>query len=230
MKSWIFPVILFLAIGGVFLYQRHEISSLRHELEKTRVVVGSLPSNVVTQSILEDNVLRLTKRIEGTDSVIVETQYVPVESSVIHTVKIDSTALSELETAQIQLAELEESMLIVADTARVEELRQHIENLQRMLYTTKVDFDTHGWCLEPCFVGGIDSNVEGVYGGGARLYYLNRFGLGVQGTVNENQTGSVGGFFDYRVPKHETLAPYVSGDYDFNSEKIKGEIGIHVYF
>ncbi len=188
----------------------------------------TLPDDIVTTAILNKHILTAMSRVDG-DSVIVETHYVPVESEVQYIVRTDTLAMGELEQAQIALAYLRENMYTEEDSARVVELELSISNLQRMLYTIEVDYDTHGWCFEPALEVGGDSNLDLGFGGALRLYYLGRWGIGIKASVTRNEEASVGIYGDYRIRGWENVAPFGSLQYDFMNEQIKGAIGLHFY-
>jgi len=228
-KNWL--VFLLIAIVGIaFFYQKNKITNLQNELIEMQLSTGNLAEEVVSLMTFDDNILTKISRIDGTDTTIVERIYVPVETEVITTVTLNQEALTQLEEAQILLDSLMLEASTPEDTIRIAELEEAILNLQRNLYVTKVEFDNKGWCAEPCLVGGIDSNISGMYGIGARLYFSGRFGFGIQATLDEEEHGSLGLYGDWRIPKHETIAPYGALDYDFDREKAKLGVGIHIYF
>jgi len=229
MKNW--PIFLLIAIVGItFFVQQNKISNLESELLETQFITGNLAEDVVSLAVMDGNMLTKISRVEGSDTTIVETVYVPVESEVQYITTIDSVAFGELEQAQLLLAQLEQNMATTADSAAVDSLRNAITNLQRMVYVTKVEYDNSGWCLEPTVMGGLSSNLTFPYGGGARLAYIGRWGIGVQGSYDSEQEARVGVFCDYRIPKWEGLAPFGAVEYNIEREKFEGSIGIHVYF
>ncbi|MCK4821075.1 hypothetical protein KA005_35250, partial [bacterium] len=144
-------------------------------------------------------------------------------------------ALTQLEQTQLLLWQLQQNVHNSADSARIDSLNIAIRNLRRNLYITEIDFDSHGFCCVPEVGIGVDTDLNPNIEAGVRLYYINRFGIGVHGAVEiptdstESWDGSVGIFFDGRISGLENTAWYGSIDRDFPARQFKGMVGIHVY-
>lgn len=236
MKSWLAIAVIVAVVVISFFVLCNTIAGLRNDLRKVRAIAEDLPDDVVTMSVMDNHILKEISRIDGTDSLIIETNYVPFESEVVTTVVLNEEALTQLEQTQLLLWELRQNVQNSADSARIDSLNIAIRDLRRNLYITDVDYDTHGFCFVPEVGVGVDTDLNPNIEAGARLYYINRFGIGLQGALEipsdstESWSGAVGLFGDWRIPGLDNAA--LSGSpllYDFSDEKIKGMIGIHVY-
>ncbi len=235
MKNWLAIVVIIAVVVIAFFVQCNTISGLRNDLLKVRAIAEDLPENVVTASIMENYILKEISRIDGTDSLIIETNYVPLETEVITTVILNEEALMQLEQTQLLLWQLRQNVQNSADSARIDSLDIAINNLKRTLYIVDVDYDTHGFCLVPEAGVGIDTDLNPNIEAGARLYYINRFGIGLHGALEipsdstEKWEGAAGVFFDWRIKGLENTAPFGSILYDFPDQQIKFMVGGHVY-
>lgn len=229
-KEWVPPIILFTIIGIVFLIQRGRITNLQQDLYKSQAITGNLAEDIVSVSTVSDNILTKISRINGTDSVIVETQYVPVESEIQYITRIDTVAMGQLEQAQLLLAQLEQQMKTVADSVKVDSLRTAIMNIQRMLTITEVEFDTHGLTLSPSIGVGLNVESDIEYSGMFRFYYWNRWGANVYVGYSDTEDITVGGAIDYRIPGMENTSGRIGIGHNCTDDKLGGFVGIGVYF
>lgn len=229
-KEWMLPFIVIGIIGLIFYIQNGKIQSLTDELNLVYQTAGVLREDVVSLITFDDHILTKMSRVNGTDTVVVERVYIPVESTIEYITTIDTVAMGKLEQAQILLVQLEQEMATTADSLAVDSLRTAIFNLQRMVHVVKVEYDSYGGCTEPCLVGGINSNISGVYGLGVRLLYVGRFGAGLQATIDKEEKGAIDIFGDYRIPGRESLAPYGSFGYNLGKKEWQLGAGAHIYF
>ena len=235
MKKWLAIVGIVAGIVIAFFVLCNTISGLKNELRKVRAIAEDLPEDVITMSVMDQHILKEISRIDGTDSTVVEMRYVPMESEVITTVILNEEALTQLEQTQLLLWQLKQNVHNSADSARIDSLDIAIHNLRRNLYITEIDFDSHGFCAVPEIGIGCDTDLNPNIEAGVRLYYFNRFGIGVHGAVEiptdstESWDGSAGIFFDGRIPGLENTAGSGSILYDFPAQQVKGMVGVHVY-
>lgn len=231
----IFPYVLLSILGLLLVQARCDISGLHDTIENLpQAKPYQLPDDVVMMAELDKNVLSIIQR-EGGDSTYVINHYIPAESSIEYITQVDTVALGRLEEAYILLHHLEAAVETASDSARVDSLRVAIQNIERDLYNIGIEYDTHGFCFVPEVGASVDTDFNANIEGGARLYYINRFGLGIHGAVEiptdstEGWDGSVGLFGDWRVPNFDNVAIFGSVDYDFPEKKVKGMLGAHIY-
>lgn len=229
----IIPYILIGVLGVMFVQARCD---LMRDISNNTPVPYILPDDVVMQAEFKNHILQLARRIDG-DSSYVITTYIPTESTIEYIVRTDTLALGRLENAYILLAQLKYRMETASDSARVDSLEVAILNLQRALYVFDVEYDTHGTCLVPEVGVGLDTDARFNIEAGARLYYINRFGIGLHGAMavpadsSGSWGGSVGIFGDWRIPGFDNSALFTSLDHEFPSARLidKAMLGIHIY-
>jgi hypothetical protein len=231
-------VLMVLALGA--LSYMNVMSSCEIRELKDSQVTGLQPTgdnlagDVISLAQIDDRIMRAINRV-GPDSVFISETYIPSESQIQYIVRTDTVAMGQLEEAQALLARLEAEMETRSDSLAVEELKAAIARLQLAVVTTEIKYDTHGTCLVPEVGIGLDTDAALNIEAGARLYYWQRFGLGVHGMAGipaesgGDWSGSAGVFADYRIPRWDNVAAFLSGDYDFAERKIQGTIGVHVY-
>jgi hypothetical protein len=205
------------------------------EQEQHTIKPYVLPDNVITTGELEGHVLKIISRVGGDTTYVVSENYIPPETSVEYVIRTDTLAMEELEAAQQALWELQQQALSPEDSLRLDSLEQEITRISRTLTSADIDYRTHGFCLFPELGVGVDTDFRPNIQGGARLYFIKRFGLGLHaaGQIPVDSTqqwrASLGAFGDYRIPGWDNSAVFGSLDYEFGQEQFKAMFGLQVY-
>lgn len=230
-------IIAYVLLGfmAFFLVNQHcEIKELKDsQVTGMQPAEYHLPDDVVTIAQMDAHIMKAIRRV-GPDSVFISETYIPSESSIEYIVRVDTIAMGELEEAQALLARLELEMETSSDSAAVEELRLAVEALRAAIVVTEINFDTHGPCLVPTVGIALDSDLQPNIETGARLYYWNRFGIGVHALMevpveaDDEWSGAAGVFIDWRAP-WDNLALFVGSEYDFGKNEAQASAGAHVY-
>lgn len=179
-----------------------------------------------TKLVLE-NVLSEKVKVQFPDSTggkPLITEYIPPESPIIITV---DRGVSEEEYNEI-VAQLESLLAVTSDTLIQEQGRNLLWRLDRTWANSYIrlnyEYKTSGFCFAPNVCGGLDVLAEDDpigLGVGARIFYVKRFGFGINGMLNitdmKINRGSVNLFGDYRLPFARNVAPGVFGGYDTES-------------
>lgn len=229
--SIVIVILAILVMAYLLNFQNSKISDLRTELELAR---GYATGNIIPEDVLHDieilkNSITEIRRL-GPDTVIVTERYIPSESEVHYIAEIDTFTWSQMQDILEQLAVLEMNN----DTTGLAELRATVDKLKYSLYTTSVEFDTYGTCLEPTIGLGANEHGSEEVVVGVRLLYANRYGIGLQGAVsNFTDTDSlelgIGGFGDARIPYFENVGGYIGGGYNFTQSEWNFRVGLQGY-
>ncbi len=226
-----------LGFMAFFLINQHcEIRELkRNQAIGLQPAEYNLPDDVVTFAQMDEHIMKVINRV-GPDSVFISETYVPAESSVEYVVRVDTVALGELEAAQALLARLELEVETLGDSAAVEELKASIAELRAAIVTTEIKFNTHGTCFVPEAGVALDADLQVNVEAGARLYYWNRYGIGIHALAeipehgNDTWSGAVGPFIDGKLPWWDNVAVFGGFEYDFGKKETQASAGAHVYF
>jgi hypothetical protein len=222
-------VLVVLVLGYLLYSQNQRIEEL--ENKKYVNISNSIPDNVLADIEIMKNRITEIQRV-GPDSVYVIEQYVPHESEVHYVATVDEFTWNQLMDIKEQLTLLQAS----GDTTGLAELEARIDSLRYNLFQMTVDFDTHGFCLEPVVGGSVNESANGEIVIGARLGYWNRYGIGLHGTLsnfhptdmNDTEYG-LGGFVDGRIPNFENVGAFLGGGYNFTREEWNTRIGLQGY-
>lgn len=222
-------IVIIIFIMGFMLYsQNKSLCRLQEELYKVHHLAqgNSLPENVFSDiEILKNSITEL--RREGADSVYIVQHYLPSESEVHYVTTLDSLAWQRLLDISEQITYLEAN----GDTLGLAELIAEVEALKYNLFTTEVEFDTYGTCLEPVIGLGLNNSVTPEVVLGARLLYYNRLGVGLNAIVgfgDDTEVG-IGGFIDSRLPYMDNVGFYFGGSYNFMKTEGNLRIGLQGY-
>lgn len=128
--------------------------------------------------VLADRVDSLTAEVQGS--------YVPQEGSYEVSVSLDSTKLEEYNNLVLQyMAQLEELSPEQADSIQAEML-----SLLYGIVQTEADIETSGFTVAPQIAVGVTPSGLDI-GVGSRLYYTNRWGVGVEVCADLSDTENI---------------------------------------
>ena len=216
---------------GYFIYsQSKDINKLKDELEKTyNLAAGNvLPENIYSTIEILKNSITEIQRI-GPDSVYIFESYLPPESEVTYITELDSLAWNRLLEISSQIALLEET----GDTLGLAGLFAEVEYLKYHLFSTTVDFDSYGTCMGSAIGLGANNEATPELVLGSRLFYYNRFGVGLNGVVgfpkDEKTEFGVGAFVDGRIPRLNNIAGFIGGGYNITKSDWNFRVGLQGY-
>jgi hypothetical protein len=213
---------------------RSELTRLQQASDETTLLIQDLSSNMpdYTDAFLriEGNNLILADKINDL-SLQVRDFYVPPEGSYDVSIEFDSTKIEEY---NVLLAEYLEALNNPMSTT-TDSLQREVLNFLYGMTETKVHVVNHGFTIEPGMSlalntgGGLDIGLS------SRVYYHNRFGVGVglaYSTIAD--TANVGGgvYLDYRgfVKGLDNLSLGAGWNYYYPAMESKFTVGLRTYF
>jgi hypothetical protein len=220
--------VVVLAMGYLLYSQHNEISRLKIAVEKANGYAGGklLPEDVMSDIEVLKNSITEMRRL-GPDTVIVVEHYLPAESEVHYTSELDETAWQQMQDIMAQLTVLQMS----GDTTGLAALRVEIDKLKYSMYTTTVEYSNYGLVIRPAIGIGINGSLDEEIVLGARLFYYNRYGLGVHGTISDFSDVELGTglFIDARLPYFNNVGGYIGEGYNWTTKEWNTRIGLQGY-
>ena len=228
--------VLALAIVGQYFYFNGQIDDLGQAIRSAYSQMEKLRPGEESKISIEDEVLTYLDRY-APDSVYIKQQYVPAEGSVDIVIQRDTVAMEELNQLYMEIVRLRESG-DVSDTV-LDSLETELDRLASNVYITEVNVDNSGFCMEP--EAGVNVNESGDFGisGGARLFFYNRYGLGIEGSVyksdqlfqeDSESEFALGGYGDFRIPPIENVSGKLGIGYNFTDSDWSVNVGLNFYF